>query len=324
MKNVLGRLAVALVTLACSWAQAQPYPNRMVTLVVPYPAGGPSDFVARSMQPALSRALGQNVVVENIAGASGSIGAQRVLEKPDGYSLLLGSPNEVVLAPQALAAVKFKPGDFRLVAVAQSVSTVLLTRPTLAPNNIEDLIRSVRAGNPKALNYGTTGTGTLYHLIAEAMRVQASIDMVHIPYKGGGPLLNDLIGGQIDIAFLPGVGGIMQNVETGKLKALGIASSSRNENLPKLAPLGDGGTLKEFHFENWAGLFVPRATPDDVVQKIHAAVHEALRDPAVRKAIESSGGSVGEPWSVAQTDDFYARQTRRYLELVAKIGLKPE
>jgi len=313
-----------LFSAACAWAQSPTYPSKPVMLVVPYPAGGPSDFLARSMQPALSKSLGQTVVVENVPGASGSIGAQKVLDRPDGYSILLGSPNEVILAPFALAAIKFKAEDFRLVDAAQFVSTVLLTRPTLAANTVDELVQTVRSGNPKTLNYGTTGPGTLYHLIAEAMRLQTGMDMQHIPYKGGGPLLTDLMGGQIDMAFLPGVGPIMGNVDTGKVKALGVAADRRNEKLPKLPALSEGKALKSFHFENWAGLFLARSAPEDVYQKVQKALQEALRDPEVRKAIESSGGSVGESLGTAQTDDFYRRQTQQYRDLAAKINLKPE
>src|SRR5690606_1701250 len=182
---------------------AQGFPAKPVNLMVPYPAGGPSDAIGRIFNVALAKELGQTVLVENLGGASGAIAAQKVLAAPaDGYYLFQGSPNEVILSPLANAAVKLKTEDFRLVApVAESVM-VFVVRKDLPVNNVDELIALARKSEGKPLTYGSVGIGSLYHLILENVQKVAGVNLTHAPYKGNAPLLQDIGGGQVDFAVL--------------------------------------------------------------------------------------------------------------------------
>ena len=189
-KRVLMLLGLSLCVLSAS---AQNYPNKLITMVVPYPAGGGSDFVARQIQPELGKQLGQQIMVENTGGVGGAIGVQKVLSGPaDGYQLVLGSPMELILAPLGLVSVKYKPEELRLVAQLVTTNMILLTRKDLPVNNVQELID---LGKTKELSYGSVGPGSLYHLVAERFTQLTKVRTLHVPYKGMAPVLADLMGG---------------------------------------------------------------------------------------------------------------------------------
>jgi len=223
-KAVVSGLCSALIAGA---ALAQSFPNKTVTLVVPYPAGGASDFFARKVQPDTQAKLGQTMIIENVGGAGGSIGLSKVLNAPaDGHTLALGSPMELVLAPLAIQGVKYKPEDFKMVAQFATTNTILAVRSTLGVKTLDELLAYARKNPGTPLSYGSVGPGSLYHLIGEKFTQLTKINTLHVPYKGIAPLLNELMGGQIDMAFLPLAGSIPATIKDGKIQGLAVTAKT--------------------------------------------------------------------------------------------------
>ena len=315
----------ALCSAAAFQAAAQGFPNKPVNLVVPYPAGGPSDYVARQIQPELGKILGQPVIVENIGGVGGAIAIQKVLSGPaDGHQLTLGTPMELVLAPLAMSAVKFKPEDMKVVARVGTTSMVLLTRKDLPANNIDELLALVKKPGAPELSYGSVGPGSLYHLVGEKFSQIAGAKMLHVPYKGAAPLLTDLMGGQIDLVFMPLAGGTPGMMAEGKVKALGITGRTPHPKFPQLPALAAHKGMEGLEFDLWAGLQVPAKTPADVTQKLNKVIYEALQNPTLRNNLESTGTLVGAPLSVDELTRMYGTEITRYQAIARSINLQPQ
>jgi tripartite-type tricarboxylate transporter receptor subunit TctC len=314
----------ALSALALtSWAQS--YPSRLVTMVVPYPAGGGSDFIARQMQSELSKQLGQPVVVENIGGVGGALGVQKVLNSTaDGHQMVLGSPMELMLSPMALTAVKYKPEDLKLAAQLVTATMVLLTRKDLPVNNVNELIEMSKKLGGKELSYASVGPGSMYHLVAERFTQLTKAKTLHVPYKGMAPILTDLMGGQIDMVFMPLVGNVPALIQEEKVKALGITAKQALARFPNLEPLAANKNLEGFEFDLWAGIEVSKNTPADVVGKLNKAVYDSLQNPDIRKALESTGNSLPKPMSPAELDKLYVSETARYQAIARSINLQPQ
>ncbi|PUE22288.1 hypothetical protein B9Z38_06240 [Limnohabitans sp. MMS-10A-160] len=314
-----------LCSAAVFQAAAQSFPNKAVNLVVPYPAGGPSDFVARQLQPELNRLLGQPVIIENIGGVGGAIGIQKVLTAPaDGYNMTLGTPMELVLAPLAMSAVKFKPDDMKLVAQLVTTTMVLITRKDLPANNVEELIAMAKKPGAKELSYGSVGPGSLYHLIGEKFAQQTGTKMLHVPYKGAAPLMTDLMGGQIDMVFIPLAGSTPAMITEGKVKALGLTTKTAHPRFPNIAPLAAQKGLEGFEFDLWAGIEVPKNTPADVTARLNKAIYEALQNADIRKAYEATGNTVAKPMSPEDLARVYNSETARYQAIAKSINLQPQ
>lgn len=307
-------------------ANAQEFPNKLVTLVVPYPAGGPSDVVGRKIQPQLVKSLGQNVIVDNTSGANGSIGVQRVINAgADGYNALLGTPMELVQAPLALAAVKYKPEDMRLAGIVMNTNMVLVGRKSLPFNTVEELIKYAKNPKNKELSYGSLGAGSMYHLVAERFKQQTNVKMLHVPYKGGAPLMQDLIGEQIDLVFFPLAGNLPSLIESGQIKAFGITTSSAHPNFPKIQPISQVKGLKDFLFDIWIGVQLPKGTPEGVMKKWHQSVADLKDSPDVKKAIDDMGGRQPQKiLSQAELDKFYQQETARYQAIAKAINLEAQ
>lgn len=322
-------LSKFFVTLAClastGLVHAQSFPNKPINLVVPYPAGGPSDFYARRVQPDAAAKLGQPLIVENLGGAGGSIGLTKVLNAPaDGYTLALGSPIELVLAPLAIQGVKYKPEDFKLVAQLVSTSTILVVRNSLTANTVEELITIARKQSNKPLSYGSVGNGSLYHLVGEKFSQQINAPLLHVPYKGIAPLLIDLMGGQIDMAFLPMAGSIPQNVIDGKIRGLAVTSKDPHPLFKQFPGMASMPGLQEMSFDIWAGVQVHKDTPDEVVAVLNKAFYASADNPETRKALEGTGNVVSSPRSPAELASFYKAEIQRYQEVASSINLQAQ
>ena len=314
-----------LCSAAVLQAAAQTFPSKAVNLVVPYPAGGPSDFVARQLQPELNRLLGQPVIIENIGGVGGAIGIQKVLSAPaDGYNMTLGTPMELVLAPLAMSAVKFKPDDMKLAAQLVTTTMVLITRKDLPANNVEELIAMAKKPGAKELSYGSVGPGSLYHLIGEKFAQQTGTKMLHVPYKGAAPLMTDLMGGQIDMVFIPLAGSTPAMITEGKVKALGLTTKMQHPRFPNIPALAAQKGLEGFEFDLWAGIEVPKNTPADVTARLNKAIYEALQNADIRKAYEATGNTVAKPMSPEELARVYNSETARYQAIAKSINLQPQ
>lgn len=249
-------------------ASAQAPAAAPVQLVVPYPAGGPTDAIARALTGPMAKALGRTVIVQNIAGASGAIAAQKVLDAgADGQLVLVGDPNATILAPLALGSVRFKPEDLVLLRNLGTSPYALVAKPSLAAGTLDELV----ARPPKDLSFGSSGIGSLNHLAGEDLRTRTRLDMVHVPYKGGAQLLQDLMGGQVDIGFVIMNEAIVDLVRAGKLKMLGTATARRVERWSAFPTINESKAVGGLSYELWAGLMVPRAlsSPDRASCRLH-------------------------------------------------------
>ena len=311
----------------CGAAWAQNFPTKTVTLMVPYPAGGVSDVIARTLNNTLSKHLGQTVIVENLGGASGGIAGQKVLNSPaDGHMIFQGSPNELILAPLSNAAIKYKPEDFRLVQMITINPLVMLARKDFPASNGDELITYAKkaAAEGKPLTYASVGPGSLYHLLGEHMSSVTGIPMTHVPYKGGAPAVQDLMGGQVDIFMTPYGKGQVQLVEDSKLKAPAVLSAERQAMFSKVPTLNESKALKGFVFEMWSGYFVRKDTPEAVVQALHKALSEVANDPAVRAALEAQSMVVPKPLPLTTMNKVYADNIARYRGIAKAINLQAE
>ena len=313
------------LALAASAASAQTWPNKAVTLVVPWPAGGPSDFVARQIQNDLSKALGQPLVIENIGGVGGALGVQKMLTGNDGHTLLLGSPLELIIPPLTLATVKYKPTDLRMVAQLVKAPLVLVARKDLPANTVDELIAlAARQGPGKPLTMANTGPGSMFHLTAEKFSQQLGVPLTHIPYRGSAPAMGDLMGNQVDLMFTIFAGPVPATIADGKLKVIGLASAQPLAKFPQIAALAAHPKLAGFEFDSWAGIQVPRNTPDDVAQRLNKALYDAMQNPATRQAFENVGNLVVAPMGLAELERTYQGEIARYTAIAKAINLQPQ
>jgi tripartite-type tricarboxylate transporter receptor subunit TctC len=316
---------VAGLLLASGAALAQTYPSKPVNLMVPYPAGGPSDAIARIFFNPLGKELGQQVLVENLGGVSGALAAQKVLAAPaDGHFIFQGSPNEVILSPLANAAVKLKAEDFRLVHPVADAVMVFVTRKDLGVNSVDELIALARKSSDKPLTYGSVGVGSLYHLILENVQAQTGVKLAHVPYKGNAPLLQDIGGGQVDFAVLVYSAAMGALADQGRLKVIGQLGAQRSELLKDLPAAAESQALKGFSYKIWTGFMVPKSTPEDVVTRLHAAIGKTLQDPAVRTQLAAQTQVASAPMTLAESAKFFEAETARYRTIAKQINLQPQ
>ena len=328
MRTSFRWLATALAWVCLhttAWSQA--FPAKPVTLMVPYPAGGVSDVIARTLNTTLAKHLGQPVIVENLGGASGGIAAQKVLSSPaDGYYIFQGSPNELILAPLTNAAIKYKSEDFRLVQMISINPMAMFARKDLPANNGDELLAYARkaAAEGKPLTYASVGPGSLYHLLGEHLSNVSGVAMTHVPYKGGAPAQQDLMAGLVDIFITPYGKGQAQLVDDGKLKAVTVLSAERQDLLKKVPPLNDSKAFKGVVFDTWSGYFVHKDTPEPVVQALHKALSEVANDAGVRTALESQGMIVPKPAALDKVSKTYADETAQYRAIAKSINLQAQ
>lgn len=316
---------LAGLLLSAAAALAQGGPTKPVNLMVPYPAGGPSDAIARIFFNPLGKELGQQVLVENLGGVSGALAAQKVLAAPaDGRYVFQGSPNEVILSPLANAAVKLKTEDFRLVHPVADAVMVFVTRKDLPASSVDELIALARKSADRPLTYGSVGIGSLYHLILENVQAQTGVKLAHVPYKGNAPLLQDIAGGQVDFAVLVYSSAMGALADQGRLKVIGQLGAQRSELLKNVPAANEGQALKNFNYKIWTGFMVPKSTPEEVVVRLHAAIGKTLQDPAVRSQLAAQTQLASAPMTLAEATRFFDAETARYRAIAKQINLQPQ
>jgi tripartite-type tricarboxylate transporter receptor subunit TctC len=294
-------------------AGAQEYPAKPVRLIVPFAPGGLADTSARAVAEKLGTRLGQSVVVENRAGASGNIGMQFVAQAaPDGYTLVLGFDGTVVINPHIFT----KPGfdslaDFAPVTKLGDATLLLVGHPSVPAKNIRELI-DLEKSKPGALSYGTSGTGGTPHMVGELLNQRMGTKFVHVPYKGGGQAVIDVVGGQIPLVFTA-VASAQQHVKSGKLVGIGVTSARRSPSLPEVPTFAESG-LTDFVVDSWVGILAPAKTPKPIVERLQREIAEVLRDPEVRSRYATLGI---EP--VGNTPEQFAVQIRADLARWEKV-----
>ena len=325
LKAQFAGLVASLVLAGGAFAQA--YPSKPVTLLVPYPPGGVSDVVARKVNVPLQKALNQTVLVDNLGGASGSIAAQKVLNAPsDGTLVFQGSPNELILAPMAISAVKYKAEDFRLVHQIGVSPIAIFARSDLPANNGDELaayiVKMAKEGKP--VTYASVGNGTFYHLLGEQMSKLVGAEMTHVPYKGGGPIVADLMGKQIDIFISPYAAPHIEMAKSGKLKIIGALSPTRQRMLPDVPSVDEGKALKGFHFSIGTGYYVKKDTPEVIAQTLNKALSSVLTDEDLRAGLMAQGGEMSPAMSLDAAAKSYMAEAAQFRAIAKSINLQPQ
>jgi tripartite-type tricarboxylate transporter receptor subunit TctC len=324
MSSLLKQLVAGLAVLTSGAVLAQAFPSKPINMVVAFPAGGASDFVARVMTKEMSINLNQAIVVENVVGVAGSLGAQKVANAPaDGYTLMTGSPLELILTPLGIAAAKNKPEDVRMIAVAGRSDLMLAVRKDFPAANTEQFLAALKA-DAKGLSYGSTGIGSLYHLMGAKMVQTAGAKGLHVPYNGLAPVLQALGGGQLDFAFLPIAGPVPGFIEAGNVKALAVASSQTSPRFPALPLMKATRGFEDFTFSIWAGIQTGAKVPDATVAVLHKSAYAALANPEVKKQLEGSGTFPYPAMSIAELNAFYVKETAAYRAAAKSINLEAQ
>lgn len=308
------RIAAVFLLLAFSFlAKAQTYPAKPVRIVVPFAPGGGADIIARILGQKMTESWGQQVVVDNRAGASGNIGAEIVAKSaPDGYTLLMAS-SALAINPSVYKSVPYDAvRDFAPITQPGLLPNILVVHPSVPVKTVKDLVALARS-KPGQLSYASAGAGTGTHLAAEMFKIIAGVDMVHVPYKGGGALIGDLLGGQVALTFatLPSV---MPYVKAGRLRAVAMTTAKRWRGLPELPTMAESG-FKGFEISTWIGLLAPAGTPREIVTKQHGEVVRILKLADVRERFEALGI---EP--VGDTPEQFAQYIKAELAKYAKIA----
>jgi tripartite-type tricarboxylate transporter receptor subunit TctC len=309
-------VAGAFAASACN-AQSTPastYPAKPIRLVVPFTPGGSTDILARAVAQELTKAWGQAVIVDNVPGAGGAIGAEKVAKAaPDGYTLLMGHIGTLAVNPSLYPNLPYDPiKSFAPVAWVARVPNVLVVHPSVKANNVKELVALAKA-SPGRLNYGSGGNGSAANLATEYFKLQAGTSLVHIPYRGTAPAVTDLLGGQIQVLFT-GAPAVLGQVKNGQLRALAVSSPTRVAALPDVPTVAESG-YKDFEADQWYGVVAPAGTPRDVVAKLNAQINQALASPDMKTRLNNEG-AIATPATPEAFGQLIARELARWKPVI--------
>ncbi|WP_288252395.1 tripartite tricarboxylate transporter substrate binding protein [uncultured Hydrogenophaga sp.] len=322
MKNRARLTALMAVCLATALpAAAQTYPERPVKLVVPYAPGGSADITARLVSDEWGKALGQSIVIENKAGAGGNVGVDSVAKsKADGYTIGLQTVS-LAINPGLFPRMPYDTlKDLEPIGMVASSQHVLVVNPQLPASNVKELIALAKA-QPGKLNYGSAGNGSTFHMSAELFKAVAGTEIVHVPYRGGGPALNDTIAGMVNMSF-PVLSAARGMVESGRLRALGVTGPQRSPLLPNVPTIAEAG-LPDYNFETWFMVFAPAGTPKAVIDKLNASLNQALGSPALKERMVREGFDP-IPSTPAQAERRLAKEMPVWSKLIKDKGITTE
>jgi tripartite-type tricarboxylate transporter receptor subunit TctC len=317
------RIAAALLLLLSLGAQAQPYPNKPIRLVVPFPPGGSIDIMARRLAIPLTAKLGQSVVVENRAGAGSIVGGTFVAQAPnDGYTLLFASSSTLTLAPAISPKLPYDPvKDFTPVSLVGDLPFLLLVHPSVQANNVQELLALAKAKGPGVLNYSSFGNATTNHFFGEMLNSMGGVKITHVPYKGGAPALTALIAGEVQIMF-DSTPASMPRVQAGAVKALGITSAKRVSSYPQIPTIAEQG-LPELVGGAWFGVLGPGGMSEQIVNLLHKDIIESLAAPEMKAEFQKNGvemiGSTPKEFA-----DFVRRETLKWGKIARENNIRAE
>ena len=320
-----GSHALALAAIAATVtinADAQNFPSKPIRLISPYPPAGANDLLARIIAPKLGESLGQNVVVENRAGATGNIGAELVARAPaDVHTLLMGQAGNLTINISLMAKMPFDPvRDFSPITLVASTPNVLVVHPSLPVRTVKDLIALAKA-KPGQINYATSGIGSPGHLAAELLNKSAGINLVHIPYKGAAPALMDVVAGNAHLYFTSAMSA-QPFIPSGRLRMVAVASAKRSPSLPNVPTVAESG-YPDFDVSSWWGVVAPAGTPREVITRLQAEIQRVIGLPDIRAKIAEQGADI-----VTNTPEQFAAyiksETAKWAKLIREVGVKPE
>jgi tripartite-type tricarboxylate transporter receptor subunit TctC len=316
-----GALAAGLALASLpAWPQA--YPSRPIHLIVNFPPGGTGDIIGRIVANQLGIELNQSIVVENRPGAGGTIGARDVANAdPDGYTLTVGQTPEIAVNPYFMKDVGYDPvKDLQPIALAGVVPLALVVPPNSPFSTVAQWVAALRANQP--LTFASAGIGTPGHLAGELLKLKLDSKLVHVPYKGAGPALNDVAGGQVDFYF-PGYPGAVPLVQGGRVKMLAISTADRSPLSPDTPTVAEATEIPDFDFTLWAGFFGPRALSMDIATRLNAAINKVILEPDIKERLHQTGAAVS-PLSINQFTAFVRSEIDRYQTIIKAADLKPE
>ena len=319
MKKVLSALVAALAFASPADTLAQAFPSKPIRLIVTYPPGGGADLMARLVAPKMGEALGQAVVVENKPGASGQIGAGEVARAaPDGYTIMLDASSFAV-NPSLYSKLPYDPAKaFQPLAVLALYPNMLVVTPSFPPKDVKELVALAKA-KPGTVAFASSGNGSAQHLAGELFKQRAGVDMTHIPYKGGGPAMNDVIGGQVPV-FFANVASGLAHVKGGKLRAMAVTGAKRASSLPDLPTMAEAG-IPGYEVYEWNAIFAPAGTPAPVVEKLAAAIAKAMQSPEIRERVATLGGDLAG-YGPKEAEKFIREQTELWARVVKAGNIK--
>jgi len=320
--TILGRLAALGATLCILWAppaEAQPYPSKPIRIICAFPAGGIADIYARIIGLRVSEVWGQPVVVENRAGAGGTIAAEAVAKSPaDGYTLVMGAVGTHAVNVSLFAKLPYDPvKDFAAIALVLEAEGLLVVHPSVPANNVAELIALAR-GKPGTLSFASAGMGTASHLAGELFKTMAKVEMTHVPYKGNVPAITDLLAGQTSLLFAT-MPTVLPHARAGKLRALATIGSSRAAATPELPTVGEA--LTGFEVNNWIGLFAPAGTPAEIVQRWNAETMRIMRSPEIQARLPNEGARF-MPNTPEQFGEFVKAEIAKWAPVVKASGAR--
>lgn len=320
MKQILIRAAVACVALLPAGAAiAQNYPERQVRLVIPYPPGGGTDIIGRVVAQHLAGNLGQQFIIDNRSGAGGTIGTEFVAKSPaDGYSLLM-VPTSHAINPSIYPKLSYDTlKQFTSITLAASATIVLGAHPSVPVKSVKELIAFAKA-RPGQLNFGSAGNGTVFHLTGELFKRQAGVDIIHVPFKGGGPVVQALAGGQITLAFETMLA-MTSHMQAGRIRPLAVTSAKRSSVMPDLPTVAELG-FPDIIAENWYGFYAPAGTPAEIVSKLNAEIVKILKLPEVRKRFQELGTeTMGS--TPRELDDYLRKEMAKWSRTAKEAGAR--
>ena len=315
MKRILRICMLCIAAVSAGQVLAQAYPHKPLRLVVPFPPGGPTDILGRAIGAKLSEFMGQPVIIDNRGGAGGGIGADNIAKSaPDGYSLLLGTTGTHTINPNLYSKLPYDPiKDFVPISLVVKYLNILVVNPSLPVKSVADLIALAKQ-KPGQITFGSAGNGSSNHLTAEMLATMTGVKMQHVPYKGSGPALTDVIAGQINFMF-DQYSTVAPNIKAGKLRAIGIATKQRHRLLPDVATIGE--TVPGFEVSPWYGLFAPAGTPKDIVNRLNTELTKVMKSTDIHNRMTTLG------WDpVTNTPEEFAAQIKSELAVWADVVKK--
>jgi tripartite-type tricarboxylate transporter receptor subunit TctC len=322
---VLDRLRVSVLAIELGLclvggpALAQDFPARPVTIIVPQPPGGGTDIIARIVGDQLSRQLGQAFIIENRAGAGTAVGTAAAAEAaPDGYTLLTGLNANMAVNPSLFAKLPYDPiRDFSPVAMLAEYPFAVVVSKSLPANSIKELIELARS-RPGQINYASAGNGTGQHLSTELFKLMTGVDLTHVPYRGAAPAYADVISGQVPV-FFDNLSSALGQIKSGNVRVLAVTGRERSPLLPDVPTVREAG-VSDYQYYVWFGLWAPRKTPEPIIEKLHAAVEEALADPTIKQRIVASAG-VPSHMPIGEIEPFVKAEIVRWADVVKRAGI---
>ncbi|MGB6104491.1 MAG: tripartite tricarboxylate transporter substrate binding protein [Pusillimonas sp.] len=321
-KNFVYAVAMALSALTAAGAAHAAWPDRAITVVVPFPAGGGTDTFARPLAQQLGQQLGQSVVVDNRGGAGGTLGAGVAARAaPDGYTFFMGGAHHVV-APSIYKNLSYDiQKDFTPVALLAQPPQIIVVNPNNLPvTSVKELLEKAKA-DPGAINFGSAGMGSTHHLAGELFALKTGIQLTHVPYQGAGPMLSGLITGQVDVAF-DGLGSSASHIRAGSIRPLAVASAERSPSFPDVPTAAEAG-VPDYEVSTWYAMWAPAGTPPDIVERMSVELVKALNAPKV-KELWASNGSATPDLTGAKFGEFVDSEIDRWAEVVKEAGVEPQ